>query len=236
MLAQSMVAALDHRSGGAREAERKRRDVGGRRTRGVPGCSSAVASHPLLGKGCLPVSGRSNEHTDARLRLVEQREQSRSLDDPALADPCFWDCRRRGLPLLTDVTLNAATLTPHRRGARGRRSCRERPGSAGEPSRDHVAAPRRQRILAGEQPVGDRDLAATPHAELLPKHVAMGLRRPGGNAESQADLVVRATRCDECDDLALPRRYRGRPSLRSKVDHGARSYSLVRVTAIRQGV
>ena len=99
-----------------------------------------------------------------------------------------------------------------------------------------MAAPRRQRILSREKSKRDRDLTPTPHAELLPKHVAVGLRRPGGDPEPQTNLVIGATRCDQFDDLSLPRRDRGRLPFGRKLHHEGRSYSLDRGTAIRQGV
>ena len=62
-----------------------------------------------------------------RLRLVQQREESRPLNDPALADPYFGDCRSRRR-LLTDVSsidrATLAALVPE--GARGCVSGHER--------------------------------------------------------------------------------------------------------------
>jgi hypothetical protein len=98
MLSQAVIAVVHDRRTSTSEAERKRSDVSGGGTGREPGRSSALASHPLLGEGRLAVSGWSDEHADARLRLVEEREQPGPLDDPALADPCFGDCRRRRLP------------------------------------------------------------------------------------------------------------------------------------------
>src|SRR3990170_986350 len=48
----------------------------------------------------------------------------------------------------------------------------------------------------------------------------MRLRRPGGDPEPRPDLVVRATRCDQCDNLTLTRRNRRRLLLRGQFDHG----------------
>ena len=63
--------------------------------------SPTITCDPLLGQRRLPVPGRCDEHPHARLGLVEEREQARALDDPALADPHFGDCRRRRRPPLT---------------------------------------------------------------------------------------------------------------------------------------
>ena len=83
------VAVVDESWRASRDSERKRGDVGRRRARREPRARATVAHHPLLGECRLAVAGRSDERPHARLRLVEEREQPRSLDDPALADPYF---------------------------------------------------------------------------------------------------------------------------------------------------
>ena len=98
VLAESVVAVVDEgRGGGLRDAERESRDIGGRRTRRVPDADAPVAYDPLLGERGLPVPGRSDQRADARLGLVEEREQPGPLDDPALSDPWFGDCGSRRL-------------------------------------------------------------------------------------------------------------------------------------------
>ena len=62
----------------------------------------------------------------------------------------------------------------------------------------------RERVFAGQAPVGDRKLSPATYAELLPKHVAMRLDRPGGDAEPLRNLVVRAAGGDENDHVTLP--------------------------------
>ena len=63
----------------------------------------------------------------------------------------------------------------------------------------------RQRVLARQQSVRDWDLPPTRHPELLPEHVAVGLRRPGRDAQRHANLVVRQTLRDQLDNLSLAR-------------------------------
>ncbi len=48
----------------------------------------------------------------------------------------------------------------------------------------------------------------------------MRLGRPGGDPEPRSDLVVRASRCDQCDNLTLTRRDGCRLPLRGQFDHG----------------
>ena len=72
------------------------------------------------------------------------------------------------------------------------------------------ASSRRERLEAGgegipprQRPVRDRDLTSSGHTELLPQRVAMRLRRPWRDAQVLADLRVRASGCDQLDDLPL---------------------------------
>jgi hypothetical protein len=95
MLAQTMVTALDEGGRAPRDAERQRSDVGRRRPRCEPHSNSTVTRDPLLGQRRLPVAGGRDEHPHTRPGLVQKRIQTRALDDPALADPYFGDCRRR---------------------------------------------------------------------------------------------------------------------------------------------
>lgn len=60
-----------------------------------------------------------------------------------------------------------------------------------------------ERVLACKCTVRSRDLASTWDSELLAEYVAVRFRGSRGDAELRADLVVRATRCDQRDDLAL---------------------------------
>ena len=80
--------------------------------------------------------------------------------------------------------------------------------------------PRSQRILAGEKPERDRDLAPATNAQLLSQDVAVRFRRSGGDPEPRPDLVVRASCSDQCDDLSLTFRYCRRPSFRGQFHHG----------------
>src|SRR6266480_6067559 len=79
----------------------------------------------------------------------------------------------------------------------------------------------RQWVLAREQPERDRDLAPAPDTELLPQHVTVGLRSSRRDSEPCADLVVRATRCDQSDHFPLARRNGRRLLLRAQLDHGS---------------
>ena len=83
-----------------------------------------------------------------------------------------------------------------------------RPGAGTEPSVPGCGGSgseaSRERVVAGEQPIGDGNLTPARHAELLPEDVAVRLRRPRRDAQPLADLVVRETLCDQLDDLALP--------------------------------
>ena len=83
-----------------------------------------------------------------------------------------------------------------------------RPGAGTAPSVPGCGGSRSEasceRVVAGEQPIGDGDLTPSSHSELLPEDVAMRFRRPRRDAQPLADLVVRETLCDQLDDLALP--------------------------------
>jgi len=87
---------------------------------------------------------------------------------------------------------------------------------AASPSAPVVSACRRQtgrqRVFAGQQSESDRDLSSPRDAELLSKRVAVGLCRPGRDAESVPDLFVRQALCDQLDHLPLPRGDAGRIS------------------------
>ena len=83
-----------------------------------------------------------------------------------------------------------------------------RPGAGTEPSVPGCGGSGSEasceRVVAGQEPIRDGDLTPSGHAELLPEHVAMRLRRPRRDAQPLPDLVVRETLCDQLDDLALP--------------------------------
>ena len=82
------------------------------------------------------------------------------------------------------------------------------PGRGWKPSVPGVGGSEafRERVFAGQQPVGDRDLPPSGDAELLAQDVAVRLRRPRRDAEALADLVVRQPGGDQLDHLALPLR------------------------------
>src|SRR5579872_2941350 len=61
-----------------------------------------------------------------------------------------------------------------------------------------------QRVIAGQESIGERYLPPPVHAELLPQYVAMGLRRSRRDAQGDAELVVRQALCDQLDHFALP--------------------------------
>src|SRR5207248_6895244 len=61
----------------------------------------------------------------------------------------------------------------------------------------------RQRVVAGEKPVGKRDLPASRYAELLPQHVTVRLGRSRRDPELLTELLVRTTLCDQPDHLEL---------------------------------
>ena len=61
----------------------------------------------------------------------------------------------------------------------------------------------REWVVAREGAIRGRDLPAPLHAELLPQHVAVRLRRSRRDPESLADLVVRAPCGDQLHDLPL---------------------------------
>jgi hypothetical protein len=60
-----------------------------------------------------------------------------------------------------------------------------------------------ERVVSREQPIGRRDLATPRDTELLAKDICMRLRRTRRDAEAVTDLLVRASRRDQRDDLAL---------------------------------
>ena len=72
------------------------------------------------------------------------------------------------------------------------------PGSGGSGSEAS-----RERVVAGQQSVGDRNLPASGHSELLAQDVAMRLRGAGRDAQTLADLVVREPGGDQLDHFAL---------------------------------
>ena len=61
-----------------------------------------------------------------------------------------------------------------------------------------------KRVLAGQKPIGDRNLPPARDAELLAKDVTVRLRRSRRDAQPLADLVVREARGDQLHDLTLP--------------------------------
>ena len=65
------------------------------------------------------------------------------------------------------------------------------------------AAFRGKRVFSGQKPVRDRNLPPASHTELLPQHVRVGLGSPGRDPETHSHLFVRATGCDQRDDLSL---------------------------------
>lgn len=72
--------------------------------------------------------------------------------------------------------------------------------------------------MAGQEPVGDRNLPAPCDTELLAKHIAVRLRRSRRDPESFADLLVGAASRDQFDHLELPFRNPGR-ELRQRLLH-----------------
>lgn len=218
MLSEPDVAFRDELDRRSRESQRERSNVRGGTPCREPAPTTSVSADPLLGQRGLPVAGGSDERLYPGRRLVEQGEEARPLDDPAaLERPWGPDCRRRGPPL---TSLWVPTLPPRtRRGRPRKRRSSRAPGSAGRLRHEGPAVPCGQRILSGQKAERDRDLASAPYTELLPQHVAVRLGRSGGDSESRSDLVVRASRRDQRDDLALALRDPLRPSLRDQLDH-----------------
>src|SRR5581483_4302916 len=105
---------------------------------------------------------------------------------------------RRGEPTLPRAKRKGAVASAAEGG---------KPRTPASPSAPVVGSrrlqPARQRILARQQPERDRDLSPPRYTELLPQHVTVRLRRPGGDAEHDTDLVVRQTLRDQLDDLTL---------------------------------
>jgi hypothetical protein len=96
MFTKSRIASLDETGARPREAESERRNVSRGRARGVPGATPPDARDPLLGERRLSISSRRDKRSDAGLRFVEKREETRPLDNPAALESAdFGDCRRR---------------------------------------------------------------------------------------------------------------------------------------------
>src|SRR5919108_2071773 len=77
-----------------------------------------------------------------------------------------------------------------------------------------------ERVDAGQEPVGDRDLTPPRHAELLAQDVGVSFHRAGRDAELGSDLLVREPQCYQLDDLALTLGDRRR-CLRERLVHAA---------------
>ena len=60
-----------------------------------------------------------------------------------------------------------------------------------------------QRVLAGQDPECDRDLAAARDTELLSQSITVRFRSSRGDTELDPDLVVREAQGDELDHLPL---------------------------------
>ena len=182
--------------------------------------AAAITGDPLLGEGRLPVPGRGDQHPHLGRRVVEQGEEPRALDDPTRPERTGGPDGSRGLHLHSLSIRGAPTLTPAKRRCPRRP---EPPRALGQRRRRGArlqVSPDGQRILAREQPEGDRDLAPTRHTELLAEDVAVRLGGPGGDPEPCSNLVVRAPGCDQGDDLPLTRGNRRRFPLRGQLDHG----------------
>src|SRR5919201_2916951 len=135
--------------------------------------------------------------------------------------PSHLPCGRRKVPALTLVA-------PRGNGkvAKWAEPCLQASRPAGTaPSAPVVGRSRlqasRQRVIAGQRAISDRDLPPSSHAELLTQHVRMSLRRTRGNAKPLADFHVRAAGGDELDDFDLSWSERGQRSLQ-RVVHGAK--------------
>jgi hypothetical protein len=75
-------------------------------------------------------------------------------------------------------------------------------------------------VFAGQESICDRNLSTPGDTKLLAKHIAVRLGRARGDAESFANLLVRAASRDQFDHLELPLRNLGR-DLRQRLPHGA---------------
>src|SRR5690348_12075848 len=107
------------------------------------------------------------------------------------------------LPVINERTPRRACSAPVTAGA----ATGAAPSAAALGLRRFDAA--RQRVVARQDPVCQRDLPSLSHAQLEPERVAMRLRGARRDPKCPADLVIRATRGDQLDHLLLPRGNRG---------------------------
>jgi hypothetical protein len=74
----------------------------------------------------------------------------------------------------------------------------------------------RERVVARQFSVRERDLPPSRDTELLPQDIAMRFRRPWRDAEPLSNLFVGATCRDQLDDLLLSRSQNGRARLQHR--------------------
>ena len=199
----------------------------------VPDSAADPALTPLSGKGGLPVTRGRDQQDDPRGRLVQQPRQPWPLDDVALRSDGFDDrfaddalpCAQpdplsqdyRGLPRVAKRPYGTCPVL------RGLPAPAEHP-RARVPSVPPASSGRAEAlgegIHAGEESIGDGDLAPAGDSELLAQDVGMGLHGARGDAQLISDLLVREALGDELDDLTLAVRER-RCSLRERLVHAA---------------
>jgi len=74
----------------------------------------------------------------------------------------------------------------------------------------------RERVVAGQFSVRERDLPPPRDAELLPQDIAMRLRRPWRDSKPLSNFFVGATSRDQLDNLLLSRSQNGRVRLQHR--------------------
>ncbi len=164
--------------------------------------------YPLPSERRLAVPRGCKKKDRSCIAIVEELRQPGPVDKPA---SMTLDLSSSWFQLRTCDRFDTGKITLRRR-RREWKGLDARDGGVvagvASPSAPVVSSRRRQarcqRVFSRQQSEGDRDLPASRHAELLAKHVAVGLCRSRRDAEDQTYLVVRQTLCDQLDHLSLP--------------------------------
>ncbi len=154
-------------------------------------------SSQCLCEGGFPVTRGCYQQLYPGRTLIEEVRQTRTADDVPLDVHDFCHAAR---PRLVRCRRDRDSMTG------GIRACAADAGAVPLVPRADSDRPEASRkgVFACEEPVGDWDLAPPGDAELLPKHIAMCLGGSRRDAQSLADLLVRATGGNQLDDLKLP--------------------------------
>ena len=147
------------------------RDVRGGRGAAVPG--RLLVLQPLPRERRLAVSRRADQELEPALTRVEQRgRRGRSMI-------------RRRLVLGVDAVTSAMGRSERREEWRARDPAdRGRAPSVPRPARVEAL---RERVLAGQARVGNRELSPAPHAELLPQHTSQCALTVRGEMPSRSE-------------------------------------------------